>query len=345
MVSNGVIRTTSGGQDRMRVHLETIADLNEAGNKVLFSISPYSTYLVISPKEIVDGVHYTKHDGHASHKWLTVNGGNDNALTGVSSKTGGPEGYVDTKDIVGIFTQNDANAKFYLEDASVAAPTFSMDGDGNVTITIPDGTTVHYTTDNTDPTESSTPYTSGTVISTASLNADKTVKAIAVRTSDGVSSAVAVLPLVTYHIVNVAKEVAVSSNTYRLLAGTSVRNGKTDANNDGITDGYNDIPTEIQSQYISDEEITFYTMEGIFNKNNLDDEHKITEIPAKICDIYVTYKLDKLKDKNLHLQGARPFNLKNGSGQYFVNRSGTTTIQPRKQLQIFRIRTKIIYGI
>ena len=161
LVANGVIRTTSGGQDRMRVHLEEIADLNAAGNKVLFSISPNSTYLVISPKEIVDGANYVAHGEHANHRWLTVNGGNDNHLTGVSGKTGGPTGYTDTKGIIGIYTQGDANAKFYLEDVPIPTPTFTVNADGTVEISCSEaGTDIHYTLDGTDPTASSAVYSS-----------------------------------------------------------------------------------------------------------------------------------------------------------------------------------------
>ena len=72
LTSNGTIRTT-GNADRMRVHVETIAP-EDLDDKELFTIAEYSTYLTISPKGVVGGA--------ANRNWLTVNGGNKNALTG-----------------------------------------------------------------------------------------------------------------------------------------------------------------------------------------------------------------------------------------------------------------------
>ena len=190
LVANGVIRTTNSGQDRMRVHLEEIANLNEAGNKVLFSIDLYGNYLVISPKEIVDGDNYTDHDNHKNHKWLTVNNGNYNSLKGESGKTGGPTGYANTAGIICIFTQNDANAPFYLEKATVDPPiiTNNYTAENTFTIKATEGDTIYYTTDGTTPTTSTTTTaTSGTGITPVNVTQteDMTViKAIAKGTGD-----------------------------------------------------------------------------------------------------------------------------------------------------------------
>ena len=317
LVANGVIRSTNGGQDRMRVHLEAIDNLNEAGDKVLFSISPYSTYLVISPKKIVDGDYYTSHSNHNKHKWLTVNFGNYNYLTGQSGKTGGPSGYENTSGIIGIYEQNDANAPFYLEEARVARPTFSMNDAGDVTITVPAGTTVHYTLDGTEPTAESATYTD--VISAASIPEGQTVKAIAVPdATDRLPSVVATLPLITYHIVNKSNTIAISSSAIRQVAGTTLAD-------EDFKGYYNSIPEELRSPYISDETITFYTMEGEFDANNLVVEHRITATPDESANIYVTYSTDKLSEKFLHLQMARPMNLKyNQDGyKYLWDNNGT----------------------
>ena len=116
LTSNGTIRTT-GNADRMRIHLEAIGPEN-LDDKQLFTIAPYNTYLTISPKGLVGGA--------ANRNWLTVNGGNKYSLKGESGKTGGPTGYTNTTGIIGIYTQNDANAPFYLERAlSVDAPTIT----------------------------------------------------------------------------------------------------------------------------------------------------------------------------------------------------------------------------
>ena len=314
LVSSGQINTA--GIDRMRVHLESIADPVAAGDIVLFDISLNNkSQIVFSPQGIKET---GKHDNfdHSKHRWLTVNNGNYNFLAGQSGKTGGPTGYPNTAGIVGIFDQGDANAPFYLEDARVARPTFSMNGAGDVTIIVPTGTTVHYTLDGTEPTAESATYTD--VIPASSIPDGKTVKAIAVPNAptDKLPSVVATLPLITYHIVNKSNAIAVSSSAIRQLAGTPLRNGNTDANDDGITDGYNDIPEGLRSPYISDETITFYTMEGDFDANKLDIEHKITATPDESANIYVTYTTDQLGGKFLHLQMARPMNLKYNQDGY-----------------------------
>jgi hypothetical protein len=109
--------------------------------------------------------------------------------------------------------------------------------------------------------------------------------------------------------VNVSKAVVLSSQAKQQAAGTALS-------------GYASIPTEIQSQYLSDETITFYTMEGDFDADNLDDEHKITATPANNANIYVTYTTDHLTNKPLRLQGARPFNIKYSSN-YLYDDNGT----------------------
>ena len=304
LVSSGQINTA--GIDRMRVHLESIADVDlaAAGDKVLFDISLNNkSQIVFSPQGIKE---IGKHDNfdHSTHRWLTVNDGNYNDLKGHSGKGGGPTGYTNTSGVLGIFNKEDANAPLYLEDARVARPTFSMNDAGDVTITVPAGTTVHYTLDGTDPTAESATYSS--VILAANIPAGQTVKAIAVPNAptDKLPSVVATLPLITYHIVNKSNDIAISSSAIKQLAGTT------------LTGGYNSIPEELRSPYISDETITFYTMEGDFNANNLDNEHKITATPDESANIYVTYTTDQLGGKFLHLQMARPMNLKYNQDGY-----------------------------
>ena len=175
LTSNGTIRTT-GNADRMRVHLEAVAPEN-LDDKELFTIAAYSTYLTISPKGVV---------GSASgNNWLTINGGNINSLVGGNGKTGGPTGYTNTAGIIGVYTQADANAKFYLEKAlSIDAPTITNNYDGTITIEAASGATIYYTTNGDTPTTSTS--TTGITSVTFNLTDDITViKAIAAKATSG----------------------------------------------------------------------------------------------------------------------------------------------------------------
>ena len=190
LTSNGTINTTNN-PDRMRVHLESVAQ-EDLDDKELFTIAEYTnkdskTYLTISPKGVVGGA--------ADRNWLTVNGGNKNALTGQSGKTGGPTGYENTAGIIGVYTQNDANVPFYLEKAiSITPPiiTNHFTAENTFTITAAEGATIYYTTDGTTPT------TSTTTTGTTSVNITQTegmtvIKALAKTTSDNFPT-----PVVTY---------------------------------------------------------------------------------------------------------------------------------------------------
>ncbi len=176
LTSNGTIRTT-GNADRMRIHLEAIGPEN-LDDKQLFAIAPYNTYLTISPKGMVGGA--------ANRNWLTVNGGNKNSLKGESGKTGGPTGYTNTTGIIGIYTQNDANAPFYLERAlSVDAPTITNNNDGTFTITAAAEATIYYTTDGTEP-STATPTSGKSPILVTQTEGMTVIKAIAKAASDPV---------------------------------------------------------------------------------------------------------------------------------------------------------------
>ena len=316
LVANGIIRTTSDGWDRMRVHLEEVADPATKGNNILFNIYTYSTYKVIQSigiNEPKDGYH----DGHSNHRWLTVNNGNSNSLTGQSGKGGGPTGYTNTAGIVGIYTENDKNAPFYLEPVPVPTPTFTVKADGTVEMTSSeDGTKIYYTLDGSDPTTSSTirEYNATAIPSADVLNADS-VKAIAVRTLGSQKSAVATLPVNTYHyyIVNKSGVVTIAADA-KQAAGKPI--------------SYSDIPEAIRSTYIADETITFYSLGNTYNVGDTiapsifesTNPIKKTEDGA---NIYVTYNTTNLNKKFLALTNANPYNIKDNEGKCRYDESGT----------------------
>lgn len=160
LVANEQIRTTTNA-NRMRVHMETVAD-EDLDSLELFSITSYTrssspkvTYMIISPKS-TDGQ-------NGDNKWLTVNGGNAASYLGKEGKADGPTGYKNTLGIIGIFSQDDINAGFYLEEVA-PAPTITVNTNNETqeaTITISStqtGVSFYYTTDGSTPSVSSTLY-------------------------------------------------------------------------------------------------------------------------------------------------------------------------------------------
>ena len=162
LVANGQIRTTTNA-NRMRVHMETVAD-KDLNDLELFSITPYTrpsspkvTYMTISPKSTVGQ--------NGDYKWFTVNGGNAASYSGATGKAEGPKGtvYENTLGIIGIYSQEDANSGFYLEEVA-PAPTITVNTNNETqeaTITISStqtGVSFYYTTDGSTPSGSSTLY-------------------------------------------------------------------------------------------------------------------------------------------------------------------------------------------
>ena len=182
VVSNG---SMSGNPDRIRVHLETVSDPNNLGVNALFNIYIFkdatSYYYVIRPMGITDGT-LPAHTAHDKHKWLTVNGGNQNFLDGTTAKEDGPTGFVNTGGVLGIYTESDANGKFYLEDC-IVRPTIALNSSNMVEITVPTGSTIIYTTDGTTPTADN-----GTAVNSTTYTFDPatvtTVKAVAVANGE-----------------------------------------------------------------------------------------------------------------------------------------------------------------
>ena len=178
-VSNGQISGTSNA-NRMRVHLEAVAD-GDLDDKVLFEITPHSDSksIVISPKSSA-GWNYATVNGVANTlcKWYTVNNGNKDYLVGNGSN-GGPSGYTATGGILGLYTQDDINARFVFED--IIVPEFEQQDDNTIAISCP-GCSIYYTTDGSTP-DTSDPgqlYTAPV----AMTGAITTVKVIAVKPAE-----------------------------------------------------------------------------------------------------------------------------------------------------------------
>ena len=83
---------------------------------------------------------------------------------------------------------------------------------------------------------------------------------------------------------------------------------------------YNDIPEDIRSPYLAGETVTFYSFDGDYSSDKLNDENIITATPyANNSNIYVTYTLDHLSEKFLRLRGARAFNIVTNDGCAYDN--------------------------
>jgi len=286
-------KMADGNEGRMRLHLEASPTDDNAAQFQINYVEGSSCYEIITKKE-------------NSRKYVNVTGpsggnGNINELVGTKARSDGPSGCKDVGGIIGLWTAgvSDNNSKWYFEDASsfvCATPTITYnESTQEVSIsTTTDGATIYYTTDGSTPTSSSTRYTVPFTVSNTT-----NIQAIAVK--DGMlNSAVGSKKVMkyTYKVVNIAKNIAAEYTIpYPVSVGTPLT-------------GYTSIPEEVRSPYISDETITFYTMEGDFDANKLDNEHKITATPDGNANIYVTYSTDNLGDKFLHLQMARPLNLK-----------------------------------
>ena len=166
LMLNGKI---SGGAtiNRMRVHLEEhVEDTDHPTENALFSItlasSANASSLANAKSVIITPKNTESEEG--KRKYLVVNGGNANFLTGQSGKDGGPgstnEEYKWTKGIIGLYyddsNKQDANAPFYLENK----PTISFSDQNKVRITYFDYANneveIRYTINGDTPTASST---------------------------------------------------------------------------------------------------------------------------------------------------------------------------------------------
>ena len=273
---------------RKYVHLETVATPGETEK---FEITALYTGVKIKPKN------------HTYY--FNVAGGNQDRYNGGTS-TGYYSG------MIGGMSGTDGGSQFALVDASssaCASPVITYNSaNGEVTMSsVTDGATIYYTTDGSDPTTSSTLYSSAFTVSSTTV-----IKAIAVKAGLA-NSSLATKQVVkhTYNIVNRSGSIAIQ---YTMPYPSSVGEA---------LNGYSSIPAEIRSPYIADETIKFYAMEGEFNAANLDVEHQITATPAT-TNIYVTYTPDNLGSKFVKLSGASPFNLKNSSSQYLYDNGSSS---------------------
>ena len=211
--------TISGcGADRMRVHLEEISSPENPGDNALFAIVTQDKSLSIAPYTI-------------STDRLTVNGGNKDALTGQSGKTGGPKGtgynYENTAGIVGIYrgTGTDDNRYFYLEEV-FDRPTFSSTS-SQIVIGHSEGNnaTIYYTTDGTNPTTTNCAGSGAAPLHIDMPANAVTLKAIAVI--DNLPSCISSIQVVPNATITLAEASLTYNGTEQTIGVTSVTDGET----------------------------------------------------------------------------------------------------------------------
>lgn len=201
----------------MRVHLEEISSSEDPGDNALFAIVTQDKSLSIAPSTI-------------STDRLTVNGGNKDALTGQTGKTGGPKGtgynYENTAGIVGIYrgTGTDDNRYFYLEEV-FDRPTFSSTS-SQIVIDHSEGNnaTIYYTIDGTNPT--TTNYAGNGL---APLQIDMpanavTLKAIAVI--DNLPSCISSIQVVPNATITLENTTLTYNGNAQTIGVTSVKDGE-----------------------------------------------------------------------------------------------------------------------
>jgi len=281
--------------NRLRVHLETVATPPPAEDRFLFAVTKPS-YYNISPKE-------------NSGWYLNITQGNYNSLQGASSaKNDGPTGYKNVGGTLGLWNSaTDYTSKLYFEEAFLEFPTITINAAGNVEISTHEAdATIYYTTDGSDPQTSGTKQVySGAITPTSSMTA---IKARVIHNSNGRRSEIATQPLYTYHIVNLAGEVAIKQKVAQYVG---VR-----------LESYLNIPAAIRSPYLEGETLTFYSFSGAYNAANLVAGNVIEETPTSSANIYVTYTNAQLMSKFLHLRAYRSFNI-TINGDYIYDDSGT----------------------
>ena len=179
LTMNGYMNgTTSIGQNRLRVHLQSEKASN---NKSVFTIRISGSYYLICP--------YTLDNS----QWINVstdpNNENNlnkdaNSLIGTTTK-GGVTG-LNVGGTIGFYNNgDDHNSKWYLEHAlSIDAPTITYNNNGKFTIAAETGATIFYTTDGTEPTTDSYTGTGTTSVIIDQTESMTVIKAIAKAASD-----------------------------------------------------------------------------------------------------------------------------------------------------------------
>ena len=205
-------------ENRLRMHLQSDLATNGDALFCFYLDTGRGNSLSIRPKSDTSNRSINPANGNKEGKGATSSSSVN--IGGVSRYVGG---------MIGLYKAEDANSTWYLEE-KFTRPTINYNNETNkVEITSIDGTTIHYTTDGTDPTANSPTYRAAFTIPAGT----KSVKAVAVRTSDGEVSNIVTLALTaTFHVVNKANAVALSYT--------------------GTVKDFTATPAEIQSPYIPD---------------------------------------------------------------------------------------------
>ena len=298
-------RISGAGENRLRVHLESVP-MPEENENALFKITTDNS-----------GAHFIS-AYNDNTVWLNLTEGNFPYLHGTNAKTDGPSSNPNVGGTLGRWKEANNTGQVFFEPVPVAPPAMTVHADGSLSMSAAGGTTIYYTTDGTNPRTSPTriTYTSTISASVIANIAGTAIQAYAVDNTDNTQVSIVVsqpLAIYTYKIVNQSNQIATNYAIKEAI-------GKP-------LNGIVSIPSAIQSSYLSDETITYYSFDGHeaigaeLSHATLESHDPITQAPGIGSNIYVAYTTTNVGSKFLSLTNTRPYNI-TSAGQYFYDNGG-----------------------
>lgn len=145
LLFSGIIRTA--GENRVRVHIEKVTYSDIPDDNALFEIT--------TNKNGGYKIRPLNKEGY----WINVTNGNYDNFVGNSGKDGGPTGHNLVSGTIGIWNEENFEARCYFEDV-ITRPMITINSSNKIVITAAQtgDVTIKYTTDGSDPASNGTTY-------------------------------------------------------------------------------------------------------------------------------------------------------------------------------------------